>query len=103
MCAEGPWLLGLYHTAYTSIYLTMVGGKNNRRALVSPDSGYSWLVLAACFLNQAVAMGTTYSVGVYIVEWMESFQASPEIVSWVGAINMAAVFGLGKLTCRLII
>ena len=63
-------------------------------AMVTPDSGFSWLVLAAAFCNIGVAMGTTYGVGVFIVEWMDTFSSEPEVVSWVGALNIASVFGL---------
>lgn len=60
------------------------------------DRGWAWVVLLASFLLQTLSMGICLSVGVFIVEWKESFNDhSLSAVAWVGSICGGVLFITG--------
>ena len=60
-----------------------------------PDGGYAWVILASAFILQIISGGILLGVGVFIVEFIESFESSPATVAWIGSINAGFTFLAG--------
>lgn len=60
------------------------------------DGGYAWVVLACAFWVEVIALGATYIGGVFVVEFREAFNLSPDQASWITSINSGVAFGCCK-------
>ena len=61
------------------------------------DGGYGWIVVVASFLMQTISGGLAFSVGVYFVEFLETFKEGAGNTAWTGSINTGLLFGAGKV------
>lgn len=61
------------------------------------DGGYGWIVVVASFLMQTISGGLAFSVGVYFVEFLETFKEGAGNTAWTGSINTGLLFGAGPL------
>jgi hypothetical protein len=59
------------------------------------DSCCSWLVVAGCFVAQALAIGSTYTFGVIYVELLQEFRQSKAATAWIGSIQTALLYMTG--------
>ena len=60
------------------------------------DTGYSWLVLAACFLMRTLTEGFWSSIGVLLVEWQSYFETNAKDVAIIGSMVMLVLYLSGK-------
>ena len=55
----------------------------------APDGGWGWVIVFASFLVHCIADGVTMSFGVLFVEFLDYFQESKSLTSWIGSLFMA--------------
>ena len=70
---------------------------------VVPDGGYGWVIVMASFIVIFLLMGFGYSLGVYLVQFVEEFQASRASISWIMAFHNGIAYLLGKNIFLLIV
>jgi hypothetical protein len=63
--------------------------------LVPPDGGWGWLVLMGTVLVNMLIPGTIKSFGVLFVEFLEVFDATPMVASWIPALCYFLYCSLG--------
>jgi len=63
-----------------------------------PDGRWSWVIVFASFMAQAVSVGMAFSFGVYYVEFLEQFEGTRGQLAWVGALCTGALFATGPLS-----
>ncbi|KAL3854967.1 hypothetical protein ACJMK2_014202 [Sinanodonta woodiana] len=62
------------------------------------DGGlWGYVVLVSAFMIQVITFGTTQSIGVYNVEFLDYFESSAAAISLVGSINVGILFGTGPI------
>lgn len=61
-----------------------------------PDHGWSWVVLAASFLNIIITDGICFTFGVFLPEIMNSFQSSKGVTSWAMSLVIGVCLLVGK-------
>ena len=52
------------------------------------DTSWSIVILVACCVGNFLGVGLAYSSGVYYVEFLETFKATPSAVSLISSINL---------------
>ena len=52
-----------------------------------------------CVFVQGAACGISFSVGVFFVEWLDSFEQTHDVTAWVGSLNTGLMFAGGKQGC----
>ncbi|KAL3854958.1 hypothetical protein ACJMK2_014193 [Sinanodonta woodiana] len=68
------------------------------------DGGrWGYVVVVSAFMIQVITFGTTQSIGVYNVEFLDYFENSAAAISLVGSINAGVIFGSGLGYCLLYI
>ncbi|KAF0303130.1 Monocarboxylate transporter 13 [Amphibalanus amphitrite] len=75
------------------------GGQMTRE---KPDGGYGWVVVLASFLAHVTIYGVTWSVGMFNIMFLESFQQSKSATAWVGSLLNAVMFVSGLLSSALV-
>ena len=63
------------------------------------DSLRSLVVAIACCVGNFLAIGLSYSAGVYYVVFRDAFQVSPSTVSWISSINLGCTNMFGMSNC----
>ncbi|XP_059175113.1 monocarboxylate transporter 12-B-like [Physella acuta] len=66
-----------------------------------PDGGWGWMVVFSSFLIHVVADGVVYSFGVFLMEFVDYFQAGRGAASWIGSLQPAVTFTVGPLSSAL--
>ena len=61
------------------------------------DRGYAWVVMGACFVLQMLISFSFASFGFFLVEYVEYFNESKTVTSWIGAVLFATAGMMGKL------
>lgn len=64
--------------------------------IAPPDGGWGWMVVLSSFLIHVIADGIVYSFGVFLMEFVDYFNAGRGAVSWIGALQPAVTFTVGK-------
>ncbi|XP_078420577.1 monocarboxylate transporter 14-like [Cetorhinus maximus] len=52
------------------------------------DRGWAWMVVLASFIMHVLVMGSQMSLGILYVEWLEEFNQSRGLTSWIGSLAM---------------
>ena len=63
-----------------------------------PDGGWGWLVVFSSFMIHVIADGIVYSFGVFLTELVDYFNAGRGEITWVGSLQPALTFTVGKET-----
>ncbi len=63
---------------------------------VEKDSGWCWVVAAACGFNNFLTAGFVYSCGAYNAIFMEVFESSPAAVATISSILMSMYCVVGR-------
>ena len=61
-----------------------------------PDGGWGWVVVAACFVLQAITMGMVFTFGVLLVAFLDEFHENEARTSLVGSIEPALMCFTGE-------
>ena len=69
---------------------------DHTRVYRAPDGGYGWIIVFSSFMLQAISGGIAFSVGIYFVEFLETFGQGKGQTAWIGSINTGLLFGGGK-------
>lgn len=69
--------------------------------MVPPDGGRGWFILGGTLLINMLIPGTIKSFGVLFVEFLEVFQTTPVIASWIPALCYFLYCSIGPLTTYL--
>ncbi|KAL7640187.1 UNVERIFIED_CONTAM: hypothetical protein RMT77_009601 [Armadillidium vulgare] len=67
----------------------------------APDGGWGWVVVFASFMVHCIADGVTMSFGVLYVEFLNYFEESKSLTSWIGSLFMAIPLLAGPLASLL--
>ena len=59
------------------------------------DSPWSWVVCAATFFSHIVAVGFSYAISVYYVEFLAVFNESSGTTSWLSSLNYGMLCLIG--------
>ena len=59
------------------------------------DSLWSWIVCAATFFSHIVAIGFSYAISVYYVEFLAVFNESSGTTSWLSSLNYGMLCLIG--------
>ncbi|XP_013381568.1 monocarboxylate transporter 12-like [Lingula anatina] len=57
----------------------------------APDGGWGWLVVLASFLLHVIVDGVSFSMGIFYVVFLDTFQETKSNTSWIGSILTAAM------------
>ncbi|RUS85123.1 hypothetical protein EGW08_007128 [Elysia chlorotica] len=68
-----------------------------------PDGGWGWVIVAAAFLTFFMTTGTMMSMSVMYVAWLDEFNTGRGITSWIIAVAVAVMFGIGPVPAHLAI
>lgn len=68
------------------------------RQIVTGRVRRKWLVLVGAFVCQVFSAGFGNSVGVFFVEFLETFHTGRAVVGWATSICSGLVFGAGKIS-----
>ena len=60
------------------------------------DSPWSWVVCAVTFFSHVVAIGFSYAISVYYVEFLTGFNESSGTTSWLSSLNFGIKSFIGK-------
>ncbi len=60
------------------------------------DSGYSWLVCAAAFTSTFLTVGFSHAIGIYFVAFLEVFEETAGVTSWISSLNFGITCMTGK-------
>ncbi|XP_041060585.1 monocarboxylate transporter 14-like [Carcharodon carcharias] len=52
------------------------------------DRGWAWMVVLASFIMHVLVMGSQMALGILYVEWLEEFNQSRGLTSWIGSLAM---------------
>ena len=66
---------------------------------IEKDTGWAWIIAAACYIGNFLTLGFSYSTGIYYVIFMETFDETPSRVSWISSINLGTLCTIGEHTC----
>ncbi|XP_015592061.1 monocarboxylate transporter 13 [Cephus cinctus] len=72
--------------------------KTQKTKLVAPDGGWGWVVLVSALVVNFLIPGTVKSFGVFFVEFLQVFKASPTAASWMPALCYFLYSFLGPLS-----
>ena len=61
----------------------------------SMDSTWSWVVCAVTFFSHIVAVGFSYAISVYYVEFLTVFNESSGTTSWLSSLNYGTLCLIG--------
>lgn len=64
---------------------------------VPPDGGWGWAVVFASFMIHVIADGITYTLGIFVVEWMNEFKQGRGFASLVPSILVGVTLGVGPI------
>jgi len=67
-----------------------------------PDGGWGWMVTFGSFMIHIIADGITYTLGIFLVEFMKDFQVGSEATSWIASILVAVTLGSGPIVSWLV-
>lgn len=67
-----------------------------------PDGGWGWMVTFGSFMIHVIADGITYTVGIFLVEFMIDFNVGSEATSWIASILVAVTLGSGPIVSSLV-
>ena len=59
------------------------------------DSPWSWVVCAVTFFSHIVAVGFSYAISVYYVEFLTVFNESSGTTSWLSSLNFGVLCLMG--------
>lgn len=68
-----------------------------------PDGGWGWVIVGAAFLTFFMTTGTMMSMSVMYVAWLEEFNTGRGVTSWIIAVAVAVMFGIGPVPAHLAI
>ncbi|XP_046905275.1 monocarboxylate transporter 13 [Hypomesus transpacificus] len=54
-----------------------------------PDGGWGWVVVGSLFVSSALVFGLIRSLGVFFVEFVQHFDESAQVISWITSIGVA--------------
>ena len=60
------------------------------------DSGFAWVVCAACFLIQVILGGFLYTPGMFYIMFKDGLDASDSALSFITSLNICVIF----LVCK---
>ena len=60
------------------------------------DGGYCWVVVFCCFYGQLVGVGAFFSLGVFFPSWVDDFDSSRGLMSWVMTLGLGMNCMVGK-------
>ena len=60
------------------------------------ESPWSWVVCAVTFFSHIVAVGFSYTISVYYVEFLTVFNESSGTTSWLSSLNYGIISFIGK-------
>ena len=53
---------------------------------VAPDGGYGWVILVASFLVGFLVDGVGFSVGIFVLKFLDEFDDSKSKTSWIASV-----------------
>jgi len=69
---------------------------DSQEVIPPPDGGWGWAVTFGSFMIHIIADGITYTLGIFLVEFMVAFNVGSEATSWIASILVAVTLGSGK-------
>ena len=76
------------------IHFTKLAGK-----MAVLDGGYGWIIVFCSFYYHLAASGAQYAVNIFYTSWVEDFESSRGITSWVSSMCFASCWGFGEFKC----
>ncbi|GFO46901.1 monocarboxylate transporter [Plakobranchus ocellatus] len=70
--------------------------------MAEAEGGWGWMVVFSCFMFHVLSPGAFFSLSVYYPSWVENFNASRGLTSWVIAMALAVAFGSGPFMSSLV-
>ncbi|XP_023024407.2 monocarboxylate transporter 9 [Leptinotarsa decemlineata] len=67
-----------------------------------PDGEWGWIVVFASFILSMIADGISFSFGLLYVEFLNEFNASSSVTSWIGSLFMAVPLISGPIMSALV-
>jgi hypothetical protein len=74
--------------------------KDQKGYIQPPDGGWGWVVVFSSFLIHVIADGIVYSFGVFLPVFVHYFDSGRGATSWVGSLQPAVTFTVGKFTTK---
>ena len=68
----------------------------------NPDGGYGWVVTGAAFASLAILHGLRCSFSLLYVEFSHVFDENKATLGWIGSLNIAMCFIIGRLDIHVI-
>jgi len=72
------------------------------KVIPPPDGGWGWAVTFGSFMIHIIADGITYTLGIFLVEFMKDFKVGSEATSWIASILVAVTLGSGPIVSWLV-
>lgn len=66
-----------------------------------PDGGYGWVIVFASFMTNVIVDGVCFSVGIFMIEFLEYFESNKATMSWVGSVLNGMYLSVGKCLMKL--
>ncbi|GFO46889.1 monocarboxylate transporter [Plakobranchus ocellatus] len=70
--------------------------------MAEAEGGWGWMIVFSCFMFHIICPGAFFSLSVYYPSWVEDFNASRGITSWVIGMALAVTFGSGPFLSSLV-
>ena len=61
-----------------------------------PDGGWGWMIVLCSFVLHAIIAGVTNSLGVFLIVFIEEFDAGRGDVGWISSLMTGMTFCSGK-------
>ena len=78
-----------------NIVLCKQGYSSNQFTIMKEDSRFGYVIIVCSFVVNLISMSYFASCGVYYVEFLEYFQSSKMVTSWIITVHIAS-FGIGS-------
>lgn len=63
---------------------------------IPPDGGYGWVIMFASFICNVIVDGVCFSVGIFYLEFLKSFNESKSKTSLVGSVLNGMYLSMGR-------
>ncbi|GFO46887.1 monocarboxylate transporter 12-like [Plakobranchus ocellatus] len=75
---------------------------SRRTNMAEAEGGWGWMVVFSCFLFHVLSPGAMLSLSVFYPSWVEDFNASRGLTSWVIGMAVSVAFGSGPFSSSLV-